>query len=65
METRLGHGMFGDVFKGMIRGGVGLYRSAGPLSLNGVAIKLLKSKQVSRFKNSQVPLFSVLNTQTG
>ena len=44
METRLGHGTFGDVFKGMIRGGVGLYKSNGPLSLNGVAIKLLKSK---------------------
>ncbi len=44
VETRLGHGTFGDVFKGMVRGGVGLYKSKGPLNLNGVAIKLLKSK---------------------
>lgn len=47
VETRLGHGTFGDVFKGMIRGGVGLYKSSGPLSLNGVAIKLLKSEDLS------------------
>ena len=44
VETRLGHGTFGDVFKGMVRGGVGLYKSKEPLCLNGVAIKLLKSE---------------------
>ncbi len=44
VETRLGHGTFGDVFKGMVRGGVGLYKSNGPLRLNHVAIKLLRSE---------------------
>ena len=46
VETRLGHGSFGDVFKGMIRGGVGLYKFKGPPCLNSVAIKLLQSKSI-------------------
>lgn len=44
VEARLGHGTFGEVFRGMIHGGAGLCKSRGPLSLNGVAIKLLKSE---------------------
>lgn len=43
VETRMGHGTFGDVFKGMVRGGVGLYQSRSPLYMNNVAIKLLKT----------------------
>ena len=44
IDTRLGHGKFGDIFKGMIRGGVGLYKYRGPTSSNNVAIKPLKCK---------------------
>ena len=41
VEDKLGHGVFGDVFSGTIRGGIGLYKSNGPHSMT-VAIKLLK-----------------------
>lgn len=42
VEGRLGQGVFGEVFRGVVRGGVGLYKCNGPHCLGEVAIKLCK-----------------------
>ena len=46
MDTskRLGQGKYGDIYEGLVRGGVGLYKLNGPLCRNSVAIILLKCK---------------------
>ena len=41
VEDKLGQGVFGDVYQGTIRGGVGVYKSNGPQIMR-VAVKILR-----------------------